>query len=166
MSHQDKLNLAALQITPTSNLSDTLLQITTLIERAQRDLIGLDCIVLPEYTFGTFREWTVMKTDSDKLVQQILQAMSKIACQYKIHIVAGTLPFQTKKKHWRNRSFLISASGDIMGAYDKQHPFRAEKIVDLEPGTQTPIFQLGPFQMAILICSDLWFHNLVAKIAS
>lgn len=166
MSPQEHLKLAALQIEPSSHLSEIFLQISKLIKQAKTEQNSFDCVVLPEYTFGTLREWPVIKSGSDSRIEQIHNAVGEIAKQNKVAIVAGSVPYQTKKKQWRNRSFILSASGDILGAYDKQHPFRAEKLLGLEPGTQTPIFYLGSLRVGVLICSDLWYHQLVAEVAS
>jgi predicted amidohydrolase len=119
-----------------------------------------DCVVLPEYAFGTFREWISTKQDSDQITAQIQSSISKLAQQYKVAVVAGSVPHKTDTKQWRNRSFVFSSAGEILGSYDKQHPFRVEKRLGLEPGTGLPTFKIDNLQMGVLICSDLWFHDL------
>ncbi len=165
MVPEESLKLAALQIEPAVNLSDTFLQIETLLKRACSELDSLDCIVLPEYAFGTFREWTTTKPDSDEITFKIQKRISQLAKTLEVPIVAGSVPFQTETNQWRNRSFVISSTGKILGSYDKQHPFRAEKRLGLEPGTELPIFKLGSLLMAVLICSDLWYHDLISQLA-
>ncbi len=166
MSKKNSLTLAALQIEPAPNPTDTFLQIKESLNQIQSQNETPDCVVLPEYAFGTFREWAATKQESDQLTKRIQDSISHLAQEYKIPIVAGTMPYQTEKHKWRNRSYLFSSNGEILGSYDKQHPFRAEKRLGLETGTQTPTFKIQNFRVAILICSDLWFHNLVSQIAS
>ncbi len=165
MNQKEILNLAALQIKPASNLSDTFLQIQTLLKQAFSEMGMLDCVVLPEYAFGTLREWVTAKQDSDQITEQIQSNITNLAQQHKVSFVAGSIPFRTDKNKWRNRSFVFSASGKILGSYDKSHPFRVEKQLGLEPGTLLPTFKIGDLRMAVLICSDLWYHDLVSHYA-
>ena len=160
------MTLVALQIVPAPNPTDTFLQIKESLNQIQSQDETPDCVVLPEYAFGTFREWAATKQESDQLTKRIHDSISHLAQECKIPIVAGTVPYQTEKHKWRNRSYLFSSNGEILGSYDKQHPFRAEKRLGLEAGTQTPTFKIRNFRVGILICSDLWFHDLVAQITS
>ncbi len=166
MSKNNSLTLAALQIEPAPNSTDTFLQIKESLNQIQSQNETPDCVILPEYAFGTFREWAATKKESDQFTKRIHDSLSHLAKEYKIPIVAGTVPYQTEKYKWRNRSYLFSSNGEILGTYDKRHPFRAEKRLGLEAGTQTPSFNIRNFRVAILICSDLWFHDLVSQIAS
>ena len=164
MSSNETLTLVALQIEASTNLSDTLLQIQALLDQAITVNETIDCVVLPEYAFGTFREWATAKQHSDHLTASIQTAIGQVAQQNRVAIVAGSMPYETERKTWRNRSFIFSKSGQLIGSYDKQHPFRVEKQLGLEPGTQCPTFKLNGLNMAVLICSDLWYHDLLTQI--
>ncbi|MFX1565633.1 MAG: carbon-nitrogen hydrolase family protein [Promethearchaeota archaeon] len=165
MAPQNSLTLVALQIQPSSNLTDTFLQIQDLFQQALSTLESIDCFVLPEYTFGTFREWAELKHNSDELSKQIQNTISKFARDAKVAIVAGSVPYQTNTNQWRNRCFVFSSSGTILGSYDKRHPFRAEIRLGLEPGTKISTFKLQRYKMGVLICSDLWYHDVVTQLA-
>ncbi len=165
MSTQKYLTLVALQIEPSQNLTDTFMQIRKLVQTASSEYKAIDCIVLPEYAFGTFREWVTMKHNNEELTNAIQTGIANLVKQYKVPILAGTIPFLTEKNQWRNRAYLFSAIGEIVGTYDKQHPFRSEKQLGLEPGTEMPLHQLGNLRLAILICSDLWHHESISPIA-
>jgi predicted amidohydrolase len=166
MSSNETLTLVALQIEASTNLSDTLLQIQALLDQARTTHDTIDCAVLPEYAFGTFREWASAKQDGDHLTASIQTAIGQLAQQNRVAIVAGSMPYQTEKKAWRNRSFIFSKSGELVGSYDKQHPFRVEKQLGLEPGTQCLTLKLDRYNMAVLICSDLWYHDLLTQVVS
>jgi predicted amidohydrolase len=166
MSSNETLTLVALQIEASTNLSDTLLQIQALLDQARTANETIDCALLPEYAFGTFREWATTKQDSDHLTASIQTAIGQLAQQNRVAIVAGSMPYQTEQKTWRNRSFIFSKSGELVGSYDKQHPFRVEKRLGLEPGTECPSFKLNGHNMAVLICSDLWYHDLLVQVVS
>jgi len=159
------MKLAVLQIEPSANLSDTFLQIETLLSHAFSKEEFLDCVTLPEYAFGTFREWATSKQDIDELTERVQKGIGDLAKKHKVPIVAGSMPYQTKQNQWRNRCFVFSEEGKILGFYDKHYPFRAEKKLGLEPGTERPIFRIKKLRMAVLICSDLWYHDLVSQIA-
>ena len=165
MGARDTLTLAALQIEPSENLTDTCLQIEHLTEQAVADTSKIDCLVLPEYAFGTFREWSTSNVDNHQLIELVHKAISDLAKSHNLTIIAGSVPYRTDQSQWRNRSFLFSPSGKIIGSYDKQHPFRAEKRLGLEAGTETPVFHFQDIRIAILICSDLWYHDLLTLVA-
>ncbi len=165
MSQKEKITLVALQIEPQPKPDDTILQTQRLLESCLSHQHDISCFVLPEYAFGTFREWAINKRESDLITIQIQDAIKDLAKQYQVPFIAGTVPHQNEEGHWRNRSFIISAKGKVLGSYDKQHPFRAEKQLDLKPGTQTPTFQLKNLKMAVLICSDLWYHDILEQVA-
>jgi predicted amidohydrolase len=164
MAQQNALTLLALQIHPSSNLTDTFFQIQSLLQQAVKQHQSIDCAVLPEYAFGTFREWVTSKQESDQLTKEIQTTIGKYAKENKLAIVAGSVPFQTDTNQWRNRSFVFSATGKILGSYDKHHPFRAEKRLGLEPGILRPSFELQGLRVGVVICSDLWFHDLVSEL--
>jgi predicted amidohydrolase len=164
VSHKERITLVALQIEPQPKPDDTILQIRRLIKECLSHQQNLDCVALPEYAFGTFREWVTTKHASDQIITKIQNAIKELAKEYRVPFVAGSVPYQTEEGHWRNRSFLVSAAGEVLGSYDKQHPFRAEKKLGLEPGKQTPIFQLGHLKVAVLICSDLWYHDILGQV--
>jgi predicted amidohydrolase len=153
-----------MQIEPSANLSDIFKQIETLLNQAFSKEEALDCVTLPEYAFGTFREWATSKQDGDQLIASIQGHIGDLAKEYNVSVVAGSMPYQTKQNQWRNRSFVFSEEGKLLGFYDKHHPFRAEKKLGLEPGTERTIFRIKDLRMAVLICSDLWYHDLVSQI--
>jgi predicted amidohydrolase len=166
MSQNDTLTLAALQINPAPNPTDTFLQTKQLLDTLQSQIDSIDCVVLPEYAFGTFREWATSKKESDEMTNQIQESLSSLAKEYQVPLIGGSIPIQTEKNQWRNRSYAFSPTGKNLGTYDKHHPFRAERLLGLEPGTETPIFRFRNLRMATLICSDLWFHDLVSQVAT
>jgi len=119
-----------------------------------------DCIVLPEYVFGTLRDWNI---GWEERLLQVRKGISDLCQKHRVFIVAGSVPYRTRRNRWRNRSYLFSSDGRVIGAYDKQRPFRTEILMGLEPGKQTPIFCLAQLRLSILLCSDLWFPRLVRR---
>jgi predicted amidohydrolase len=164
MSSKEQFTLAAFQLAPAGTVKSTVAEIESLMSSV---LSGAkpDCIVLPEYAFGTLRDWQETKRDADTQRVQMQTAIGRLCRRYGVTMIAGSMPTQTPEKRWRNRSYLFAADGSVVGSYDKHHPFRTERFMGLEPGEQTPTFEVSELRLAILICSDLWFPELVRQVA-
>ena len=161
MNSKGHLTLAALQFTPSPSLTETITDIGKLVSHLISQGYTPDCIVLPEYAFGTLRNWKEEGWEEQLL--QVKKAISSLCQEYHVPIVAGSVPYKTRRNRWRNRSYLFSSDGRVIGVYDKQRPFRTEILMGLEPGKRTPIFKLAHLRLAILLCSDLWFPGLVRQ---
>ena len=166
MSSNEKLTLTALQFLPTVQLEEAFSLVQKLVKSVASQSNRPDCIVLPEYAFGTFQEWIEYDRDTLDHFHQIHNKISELCKTYQVAIVAGSVPHKEPDETWLNRSYLFSKTGDLIGTYDKQHPFRTEKQLGIGAGTHTTIFQLGRFSMAILICSDLWYPAILQEISS
>lgn len=164
MSSKEQFTLAAFQLAPAATLKSTITTIESLISSIASQAKP-DCIVLPEYAFGTLRDWQDPKQDAHKQLAQMQTAIGGLCRRHKVTIVAGSVPTQTPEKRWRNRSYLFAADGSMAGSYDKQHPFRSERFMGLEPGNQTPTFEVSGLRLAVLICSDLWFPDVIRQVA-
>ncbi len=124
-----------------------------------------DCVVLPEYCFGSVPEWRLAGVKGEDYYLQVWEQVSRLCHKHRVAIVAGSIPFKTPEGKWRNRSYLFSSRGKVIGEYDKQRPFRMEKKLGLEPGNRTPIFEHNQFNIAILVCADLWDARIVNQVA-
>ncbi len=162
----ENLTLTALQFSPTFQLKEAFSLLQKLVKSVASQSNKPDCIVLPEYAFGTYQEWIESNRDTLDQFHQICDQISELCQRFQVAIVAGSVPYKGPEGTWLNRSHLFSKSGDLIGTYDKQHPFRTEKRLGIGVGTHTPIFQLGKFSMAILICSDLWYPAILQEISS
>jgi predicted amidohydrolase len=60
--------------------------------------------------------------------------------------------------HLRNRAFVISPQGEMLGHYDKVQPTGAEPFV--KPGDAFPVFDLPFGRIAIMICMDIYFPEI------
>jgi predicted amidohydrolase len=163
VSSKDQFTLAAFQLAPAATLKSTLTTIE-LLTSSVTSQTKPDCIVLPEYAFGALRDWTNPNQDAKKALAQIQRAIGTLCRRHRVAMVAGSVPTQTPEKRWRNRSYLFAADGSMAGTYDKQHPFRSERFMGLEPGNETPTFEVSKLHLAVLICSDLWFPDLIHQV--
>ncbi|MFX1561746.1 MAG: carbon-nitrogen hydrolase family protein [Promethearchaeota archaeon] len=164
MSSQDNFTLAAFQLQPSKTISTTITAINTLtVSLTSQDIIP-NCIVLPEYIFGTLRDWKDKEKEREEKSNKIINAMSELCKQHHVAMVAGSIPHKTLADQWRNRSYIFSADGNLVGSYDKQRPFRSEKFMGLEPGNHTPIFEFSKLRLSVLICADLWLPEIIYAI--
>ncbi len=164
MSSKDNFTLAALQLKPSKKVSTTITAIDTLIVSLTSQDIIPNCIVLPEYIFGTLQDWKDKEKQSEEQSARIINAISELCKQHSVAIVAGSIPHKTFGDQWRNRSYIFAADGNLIGFYDKQRPFRSEKFMGLDPGKHTPIFELPQLRLGVLICADLWFPEIIYEI--
>ena len=168
MSTDDYWTLISLQIAPSSEISETLHKIETILLSVAQKMTSISCVVLPEYIFGTALEWKEKeKPFVEHTSKKILDVLCSLSKQYSMPLISGTMPYTTSEGMWRNRCYVISENGEIMGFYDKMKPFRTEKRLGLEPGesTQTLSFNLNSCRIAIIICSDLWFPEIARNVA-
>jgi len=170
MGSKDTLILAALQIGSTTEIVPHWFRIRDLIKHIVTKVPKTDCLVLPEYSFLNLQQ-AIAEEEGNQLEENywfeyIKTGMSHLAKLHNLIIVVGSVPHITEEGHFRNRSFVFDCSGAVAGFYDKQHPFRTEKKLGLEPGTHTPVFQINGLSFAVLICSDLWYHGLITKAAN
>jgi predicted amidohydrolase len=166
VASDDFFTLAALQLIPSQQLSDTITTIDSLIKSLISQEIKPDCIVLPEYCFGSVPEWKIAGVKGEDYFLQVWEKISSLCRKHRVAMVAGSMPYKTHEGMWHNRSYLFSSRGKVLGEYDKQRPFRMEKKLGLQPGDRTPIFKLGQLRLAILVCADLWSAWIVQQVAS
>ena len=119
----NQLTVAAIQMTSTASVEENLQTAQKLIQAAKQ--AGADVMVLPEY-------FCLMgHTDQDKVTiredfgQGHLQdALSLIAKQNQIHLIAGTIPLSAQNKHQvKNTSLVFDPNGQVISRYDKIHLF-------------------------------------------
>ncbi len=125
-----------------------------------------DMIVLPE-ACDRFPEMSMEERFSyyefrgDKMLDFFKQVARDNHC-YIAYSAARKLPDGT----WRNSTQLIDRSGNVAGIYNKNFPTVGEhdkwKIV---PGKDAPVFQTDFGRVTMLICFDLNFDEMLARVA-
>lgn len=67
---------------------------------------------------------------------------------------------------WRNSTWLIDRGGDVVGIYNKNFPTVGEHdIWKIVPGKAAPVFQTDFGRVTMLICFDLNFDEMLAKVS-
>lgn len=135
--------------------------------------VGCQLAVLPE-NFAVFDASRYREVAAQ--LPMLLDKLSELASRLNICVVAGTMPASTRPDgsavpdgRVRTRSHVISASGEVLAAYDKIHLFDVSvpdaqgsyrESATFEPGdavvcVDTPVGRLG-----LTVCYDLRFPEL------
>lgn len=129
------------------------------IDKAQSmmEKIDADLLVLPElfntgYLFLSQKE--VYELAEEIPAGKTTNALSKIARRKKIHIVAGIAEREGAKLY--NSAVLVAPDGYV-ATYRKIHLFNEEKLWFKPGNTDFHVYDLGQFQIGIMICFDWLF---------
>lgn len=118
---------------------------------------NVDIFLLPE-TFNPGGKAETLDGPSGRL-------MSRKAKQYKMY-VAGTFLYKDDEGFIYNSSMLYDPSGELIGRYDKNHPFSPEFIeLGVIPGTDVPVFETDFGKIGMMICYDSWFTDVAELLA-
>lgn len=120
-----------------------------------------EVICLPEYWNG-IRKGAYTET----IHQRSLDFLKEIAISYSTWIIGGSHLVKSKEKI-TNRSHVLNPSGEMIGYYDKRHPFGYERHQEIIAGENDLIWQIQDWKATIQICSDLWstkdYSSLITK---
>lgn len=139
------------------------LDIETNFERIERFIQNAkaqhaDVIIFPEdcITASIFCDLT--KLDGEGSVRTRFQYLAK---QYAIDIVTGSVMEHTTDGNF-NTSYYINFEGTVLGTYRKNHLYPSEYRF-LTPGTGAPVFETRFGRAGIVICWDMLFPEIFAR---
>ncbi|PKL68554.1 MAG: carbon-nitrogen hydrolase [Methanobacteriales archaeon HGW-Methanobacteriales-1] len=126
-----------------------------------------DLVILPEmfncpYENSKFEEYSETFDESPTL-----ETISSAASEFKIHIIAGSIPEKTEEGIY-NTCFIFNNHGKIIGFHRKMHLFDIDipgriafKESDiLKPGQQITVVETNFGKIGIGICYDIRFPEL------
>ena len=121
---------------------------------------NVDLVLLPE-TFNSTRY-----EDAEPLNGSAATLMSQKAKQYSMY-VAGTFYHMDESKDCiYNTGLLFDRNGEMLGRYDKNHPYSQELLNGgVTPGTEIPVFETDFGTVGIMICYDSWFTDVAELLA-
>ena len=172
------MQIAALQMVSTEQLSDNLQQAQTLLEQAAA--AGAELAVLPEYFC------LIGRRDADKLAIQeafgggpMQDFLATTARRLNLWIVAGTLPLSANSPdRVFNSSLAYNPRGECVARYDKIHLFRFDNGSEsydesrvLERGATPTVFELPSrdghtWRVGMSVCYDMRFPELYRAYAT
>ncbi|MDX1913954.1 MAG: carbon-nitrogen hydrolase family protein [Methylophilus sp.] len=159
--------VAAVQMASSPNVSSNLIEAKRLIEIAANE--GAKIVVLPEYfcIMGVkdFDKVTVREKPNDGPIQKFL---AKTAKQYKIWIIAGSIPLVSNYPNKvRNSCLVYNEKGEQVARYDKIHLFGLDLGTEhyheentIESGDQIVTVDTPYGKIGLSICYDLRFPEL------
>lgn len=131
-------------------------RIEEFIRRAKTD--AADVVVFPEdcITASIFGDLT--KLDTDRAVRDRFRSLAK---KYAIDIVTGSVMEKTDEGNF-NTSYYIDFQGNVLGMYRKNHLYPSEYRF-LNPGIDAPVFNTRFGRAGIVICWDMLFPEIFAR---
>ncbi len=134
---------------------------------------GAKLVVLPEmfncpYDNSAFPEYAEGFYEGETVV-----FLSQIAKKKKIYLVGGSIPEQDEDRNIYNTSYIFDTKGNIIGRHRKVHLFDIDvkgsivfKESDvLSPGNDITVFDTDFGKMAVAICYDIRFPELIRLMA-
>jgi hypothetical protein len=94
--------------------------------------------------------------------RQVMDQFSLIAKTNHCYIAYGSMRIDKDGK-FRNSAILLDRAGKLAGIYDKNFPTIGEIEDGIKPGDEVPVFKCDFGRVALAICFDLNFEELLAK---
>jgi predicted amidohydrolase len=117
-----------------------------------------DLVLLTEYMHGGFLPEPVPGPSS--------QLMAEKARQYGMYVAGGIVRQDEKSGLLFNTALLFDRQGNLVGQYDKFHPYSPEVNDEgITPGSAVPVFPTDFGKVGIMICYDSWFTDVAQLLA-
>ncbi len=166
-SKEDIVKVAAVQMASSPSVAANLVEAKRLIKMASE--AGAKLVVLPEY-------FCVMGLkDYDKIAVRekpnkgpIQEFLSKVSKQYKVWVIAGTVPMESNfPNKVRNSCLVYNDVGEQVARYDKIHLFGLDLGTEhyheedtIESGNSVVAIETPFGRIGLSICYDLRFPEL------
>lgn len=129
---------------------------------------GARLIVLPEI-FNSPYEAARFSQYSEPIPGPSSQLLQGLACQYQVTLVGGSIIERDPQGKLFNTCLVYAPDGSMVGKYRKIHLFdvnipgkiRFQESATLSPGHNLTLFSVQGWQVAVLICYDIRFPELL-----
>jgi predicted amidohydrolase len=122
-----------------------------------------DVACLPETFTGLGAGWEGWRAAAEPLPGPTSDAAAEIARKHSMYVVCPILRRRGDRLH--NAAALLDRSGEIVGAYHKNHPTLPEIEAGVTPGSETPVFETDFGRVGFAICFDLNFRDVIEGLA-
>lgn len=116
----------------------------------------VDLLVFPEHFNATSS-----RDGAPQEAEEVRQFVCSTARENSVNIVGGSAECFDDDGKLRNICFVSDRQGNVLGQYCKRRLFGGEPARGVQPGDSTGTFQFDFGLVAVLICADLWFSDLV-----
>ncbi|MDR1897319.1 MAG: carbon-nitrogen hydrolase family protein, partial [Prevotellaceae bacterium] len=131
-------------------------QMATVAEQAARD--SADLLLYPEHV----SQGSGDASQGDAL----LKLLAELASKHQMYIAASILTIDKTDGRKYNRGVLYDRKGELIGVYDKIHPYSPEvNDKGVAPGAKTDIFETEFGKVGMIICYDSWFTDITELLA-
>lgn len=151
---------------PEANIAKGIEWLKKAVSEYQADLVVFPETVTTGFDTGLSLEelWELVDDVPGKLTEEIQGAAKELG----VHVVWPTYRRAEKEGHIYNSSILIGPNGEIIGTYDKTHPFPGERREYggwTEAGTQAEVYETELGTIGMIICYDGDFPELSRLLA-
>lgn len=166
------LRLACLQTSPGDDMAENVATAVAMTRAAADD--GAQLVALPEYAAMLHASGRTMRERApDEARHPALEALTAAARETGCWILIGSLTVKTDEERIANRSYLLSADGEVVARYDKVHMFDATlpsgRVVressTYRPGGEAVVASTPWGVVGLSICYDLRFPQLYRSLA-
>lgn len=114
-----------------------------------------DILALPEYFFVTKADENVVASSirRGKIIEELQKLSSALGC-----ILVGGSIVEHAEEDFYNRSYLLD-SGQVIGFYDKIHPYDNEGRGLIKEGIEYKVFDVRGIRIGLLICADVLYRG-------
>lgn len=120
----------------------------------------VDIVVLPEL-WTTGYDLTRLDVIADRNAQDSIAFLSKLAQQYQVNIIGGSIAKQTDKGV-TNDMLVFNQDGELIKEYEKAHLFRLmDEDKHLIEGQNNGLFEIANEPSAGVICYDIRFPEWI-----
>ncbi|MGS0825167.1 carbon-nitrogen hydrolase family protein [Shewanella sp. 0m-8] len=164
------MQVSLLQCQSSRSVSENLQFIESQLKSLPQKANESQLVVLPEccLLFGGEESQQLqyaMPTEDSKLKQDL----AKLAAQYRVVMVAGSIPILAEDDRVYNRCYVFDVDGCVLGQYDKLHLFDVEVTDGTKqyresdafcPGKHISVVDTPVGKLGLVICYDLRFPDL------
>lgn len=162
------IRAAALQMNVGSNRSENVRTAKEYVDQAMKN--DPDFVMLPEM-FCCPYETKQFPLYAEEEGGEIYDALSSWASHYGIYLIAGSIPEKDQEGYVYNTSYVFDRSGKKIAKHRKVHLFDVaiqrgqhfQESKTLKAGTEDTIFDTEYGRMAVIICFDIRFPEMVRR---
>lgn len=135
---------------------------------------GAQLVCLPEYfSFIAPNDQELLAASSPEEGHPVLEAYRELAVELKVWLLLGSLAIKLPSGRVNNRSYLLSAEGEVVARYNKIHLFDValkhgesyRESATVEPGDRAVVADIPWGRLGMTVCYDVRFAYLYRRLA-